>query len=138
MVNASEDEQEEDVKAILKDTYKDDQSQRKSRSDRAVALRKMMDDEGTWGSIILLWLHLLTYGDEPGENASEPSAPAADHSQPSDALRRQNAVPEPLAVVSCGRRRGRRTVMKKKTIKDDEGYLGKPIIHPLHAIFTSS
>jgi len=36
----------------------------------------------------------------------------------------KDASPEPTAVVSGGRRRGRRKVMKKKTIKDDEGYLG--------------
>ena len=32
--------------------------------------------------------------------------------------------PEPSVVVSGGRRRGRRKVMKKKTIRDEEGYLG--------------
>lgn len=32
--------------------------------------------------------------------------------------------PEPSVVVSAGRRRGRRKVTKKKTIKDEEGYLG--------------
>lgn len=29
------------------------------------------------------------------------------------------------ATVQAGRRRGRRQVLRKKTIKDDEGYLGK-------------
>lgn len=33
--------------------------------------------------------------------------------------------PEAPVVVSDGRRRGRRKVMKKKTIKDEEGYLGE-------------
>ena len=33
--------------------------------------------------------------------------------------------PEPQAIVTGGRRRGRRKVMKKKTIRDDEGYLGQ-------------
>ncbi|MCJ1437151.1 hypothetical protein MMC27_006536 [Xylographa pallens] len=106
MVDASEDEQEEDIKALSKDTPKDDQPQRKSRSDRAEALRKMMDDE-----------------DELMENASEPSAPAANHSQPNDAPEQPEAVTESLVVVSGSRRRGRRKVMQKKTIKDDEGYL---------------
>jgi DNA polymerase delta subunit 3 len=32
----------------------------------------------------------------------------------------------PLVSSSGGRRRGRRKVMKKKTIKDEEGYLGEP------------
>lgn len=29
------------------------------------------------------------------------------------------------ATVQGGRRRGKRQVMKKRTVKDDEGYLGK-------------
>jgi len=33
--------------------------------------------------------------------------------------------PEPTVTVSGGRRRGKRRVMRKKTIKDEEGYLGK-------------
>ncbi|MCJ1378473.1 hypothetical protein MMC17_001572 [Xylographa soralifera] len=123
MVDASEDEQEEDIKALSKDTPKDDQPQRKSRSDRAEVLRKMMDDEGAQWSIVHLWLHLLTSEDEPMENVPEPSAPAADHSQPIDAPQQIEAVTEPQVVVSGGRRRGRRKVLKKKTIKDEEGYL---------------
>ncbi len=35
------------------------------------------------------------------------------------------ASPEPAAVTVGGRRRGRRKIMKKKTSKDEEGYLGK-------------
>lgn len=31
----------------------------------------------------------------------------------------------PSIVVSGGRRRGKRRVMKKNTIRDEEGYLGK-------------
>ena len=34
------------------------------------------------------------------------------------------ASPEPPLTVTGGRRRGRRKIMKKKTIKDEEGYLG--------------
>ena len=40
----------------------------------------------------------------------------------------KEASPEPAVTVSGGRRRGRRKVMKKKTIKDEEGYLG---LYPL-------
>jgi len=32
--------------------------------------------------------------------------------------------PEETVTVSDGRRRGRRRVMKKKTVQDEEGYLG--------------
>lgn len=37
-----------------------------------------------------------------------------------------DAEPEPAetVTVSNGRRRGRRRVMKKRTVKDEEGYLG--------------
>lgn len=31
---------------------------------------------------------------------------------------------QPSLTISEGRRRGRRKVMKKKTLKDEEGYLG--------------
>ena len=40
----------------------------------------------------------------------------------------KEASPQPAVTVSGGRRRGRRKVMKKKTIKDEEGYLG---LYPL-------
>ena len=39
-------------------------------------------------------------------------------------ISQKQTSPEPSVVVSAGRRRGRRKVMKKKTIKDEEGYLG--------------
>lgn len=32
---------------------------------------------------------------------------------------------EPTVTVENGRRRGRRRVIKKKTVKDEEGYLGE-------------
>lgn len=35
--------------------------------------------------------------------------------------------PEPTVTVENGRRRGKRRVMKKKTVKDEEGYLGKSV-----------
>ncbi|PMD16136.1 hypothetical protein NA56DRAFT_322250 [Hyaloscypha hepaticicola] len=44
----------------------------------------------------------------------------------------QSVEPEKeTAVVSGGRRRGRRRVMKKKTVKDAEGYLGMSLLVPL-------
>ena len=35
--------------------------------------------------------------------------------------------PKETMTVENGRRRGRRRVMKKKTVKDDEGYLGESL-----------
>ena len=52
---------------------------------------------------------------------------AEDHSMPIDAPERSTAPApeEPTVTVSNGRRRGKRKVMKKKTMKDSEGYLGE-------------
>lgn len=56
--------------------------------------------------------------DAPGP-ASEPAEEEAQPAEPEKA-------PDPKEQVSVqgGRRRGKRKVMKKKTIKDEEGYLG--------------
>lgn len=53
-------------------------------------------------------------GDNPLESA-----------QPEKAATPKEDEPEPTVTVQNGRRRGRRRVMKKKTVKDEEGYLGK-------------
>ncbi len=57
--------------------------------------------------------------------ASAQTADASQESEPVDAPSLQKAAsPDPPVDVIGGRRRGRRKVMKKKTIKDEEGYLG--------------
>ena len=45
-------------------------------------------------------------------------------SEPVDASLSQKESSTEPPIVNGGRRRGRRKVMKKKTIKDEEGYLG--------------
>lgn len=58
-----------------------------------------------------------------GESDHPPAG--SPESAPIDNIKsRQEPLPEPQVVVSGGRRRGRRKIMKKKTLKDDEGYLG--------------
>lgn len=59
-----------------------------------------------------------------------PDAPAtketpAEASQPEKAETPKEEEPEPTVTVQNGRKRGKRRVMKKKTVKDEEGYLGK-------------
>ena len=59
-----------------------------------------------------------------------PDAPVAIDSQPEATPTAtqdttEEAEPEPTVVVQNGRRRGRRRVMKKKKVKDEDGYLGK-------------
>ena len=74
------------------------------------------------------------FPDEPMGNAStQPEATPekmeeeqgeVDASTPIDAPKNESEEEMPSMTVSGGRRRGRRKVMKKKTMKDAEGYLG--------------
>jgi DNA polymerase delta subunit 3 len=61
-------------------------------------------------------------------DASEtPIESAAEESQQPEPQKEPEPEPEPKETVTVqgGRRRGKRKIMKKKTVKDDEGYLGK-------------
>lgn len=59
------------------------------------------------------------------EDKSEDTISTPQELEPIDTPTSQTEVsPELPVVVTGGRRRGRRKVMKKKTVKDDEGYLG--------------
>ncbi|KAL2070398.1 hypothetical protein VTL71DRAFT_13424 [Oculimacula yallundae] len=89
-------------------------SDRKSRKEREAALKKMMDD------------------DEDEEEAVKPKAKpkrkekeVVDVDEDEEENEKEKSVEkeEIPTVVSDGRRRGRRRVMKKKTVKDEEGYL---------------
>ncbi|KAL2039809.1 hypothetical protein N7G274_007209 [Stereocaulon virgatum] len=100
MKDASEDEQEEDFIAANNDSSK----QGKSHSEREADLRKMMDeeDEGMEDTVI-----------DPSQESAPVDPPVS----------QTGTSPEPPVVVTEGRRRGRRKVMKKRMIKDEEGYL---------------
>jgi DNA polymerase delta subunit 3 len=58
-----------------------------------------------------------------------PDAPLEAESQPEATPNDDPETPEPegeaTVTVQDGRRRGRRRVMKKKKVKDEDGYLGK-------------
>lgn len=56
--------------------------------------------------------------------ARDPKPDSESESEFIDKAPPQSESPEPQLKTSSGRRRGRRKIMKKKTIKDDEGYLG--------------
>lgn len=87
----------------------------KSKKDREADLKAMMDVD-----------------DEPMEDAEvgadEGAIDAVDtpkESEAEDSQGTKQEEPQETLTVENGRRRGRRRVMKKKTVKDDEGYLGK-------------
>lgn len=65
------------------------------------------------------------------------AAPSPEESKPIDEPPPKQAELKEEVTVKGGRRRGRRQVMKKKTVKDDEGYLGK-IVHCLRIVTTAN
>jgi DNA polymerase delta subunit 3 len=86
----------------------------KSKKEREADLKAMMDMD-----------------DDPMEDVEEDTDQGAiDTPKESEAEESQGAKqeePKETLTVENGRRRGRRRVMKKKTVKDDEGYLGKSL-----------
>lgn len=58
-----------------------------------------------------------------GESGS-PSAGSSESAPINKIESPQELSTDPQAVVSGSRRRGKRKIMKKKTLRDDEGYLG--------------
>ena len=73
----------------------------------------------------MVWTLCLTpYIDEGMEDTGDNVAGRSQESEPVDSSMSQKETSEVPAAVPGGRRRGRRKVMKKKTMKDEEGYLG--------------
>jgi DNA polymerase delta subunit 3 len=84
----------------------------KSKKDREADLKAMMDCD-----------------DDPMEDIEEEATQGAidtpKESEAEDSQATKQEEPQETMTVENGRRRGRRRVMKKKTVKDDEGYLGE-------------
>ena len=118
MKDASEGEQE----AEFPETDNQNTIKGKTQSERKEQLRKMMDESG----IAILAMHYIyryvlrmsTDEEMEGTGEAEPSQTSEPIPTPKE------PSPEPSVTVTGGRRRGRRKIMKKKTIKDEEGYLG--------------
>ncbi|PGH02456.1 DNA polymerase delta subunit 3 [Blastomyces parvus] len=102
-LDVSSEEEREDL--FLDTGTKSSDSKREAKKEREEKLRKMMEDE--------------EMTDAPEPLTTEEPEPA-ETSQPEEVPK-----PEPEEEMSApkGRRRGRRQVMKKKTMKDAEGYL---------------
>jgi DNA polymerase delta subunit 3 len=83
----------------------------KSKNERTAELKAMMDAE-----------------DEEMDDVPTPAA-EVESQEPENAIDKADSPkeeePKETVTVEDGRRRGRRRVMKKKTVKDEEGYLGK-------------
>ncbi|KAL5113974.1 hypothetical protein ACEQ8H_008156 [Pleosporales sp. CAS-2024a] len=106
MQGMSEDEGDiDDASEVAIDDIKSEAA-RKAREERQEKLRKMMEDD----------------------DEDMPDAPVEANSQCTEepignAQTRQSTLGEGTVTIENGRRRGRRRVMKKKKVKDEDGYL---------------
>jgi DNA polymerase delta subunit 3 len=99
----------------------------RSKKDREADLKAMMDADDE---------EMEDVADGVSDNALD--APKDDENEASQESTKEE--PKETMTVENGRRRGRRRVMKKKTVKDDEGYLGESVeflIHMYDMILTS-
>jgi DNA polymerase delta subunit 3 len=95
---------------------------RKARKDRETRLRQMMDDDDE---------PMADAPDAPPEGTESEADVVVEAAEEVDDTAALDAKPKPeslepdkeTVVVSDGRRRGRRRVTKKVTVKDEEGYL---------------
>lgn len=132
-MNGLSDEEADDEDTAMLDHGALTDTVAKSKKEREDELRRMMDMEGEKHSPHLnpLYAQKLTRypPDEPMTDAPTKTGAAEapeDAEDEPDSKTEAQAKPEPeeTVTVSDGRRRGRRRVMKKKTVQDEEGYLG--------------
>lgn len=135
MKDVSEDEEDDYIPPVQQSSKMSTGAHKPSRRDRDEALRKMMEEEeqgeeerakGTGKGEGSGEANADQDKDDGGsgsgisENAVAPSKRArdADSTGPSQST-------DAASQSASGRRQGRRQVIKKKTIRDEEGYLGK-------------
>ena len=120
----SEDEQIED----FAEKPKSDAKVSTTKLEREKQLRQMMEEDGETDSLVSR-PRADFRGPDIMENTLEASAPTMSISQELALIDETKNLSKDL-VTECSvetakaRRRGRRKIMKKKTLKDDEGYLG--------------
>lgn len=103
---------------------------RESKKQREERLKQMMEDDDADGTLDRGMIVIQFAND-----CLDEEMPDADDEEPEEPEREPTPVEQPPApkhtelkeevTVQGGRRRGKRQVMKKRTIKDDEGYLRK-------------
>ncbi|PVH80338.1 hypothetical protein DL98DRAFT_203035 [Cadophora sp. DSE1049] len=110
MKDVVSDDEEEDTFVAPPPSKEIVDSDRRSRKEREAALKKMMEDDDEDEVV------------KPKPKRKENEDVEVDDEEEEE---REKSVEkgEVPTVVSGGRRRGRRRVMKKRTVKDDEGYL---------------
>jgi DNA polymerase delta subunit 3 len=92
---------------------------KRKRQEREDALRKMMEDDGEEEE------EEKEDSEKESEQADEEMEEAPEPEPEPEAKKEDNGPTEVISSTGDGRRRGRRRVMKKKRILDDQGYMGK-------------
>ncbi|CAL3962730.1 unnamed protein product [Diplocarpon coronariae] len=112
MRDTEDDDDEEDTYvAAPAPSKKTVESDRKSRKEREAALKKMMEDDS----------EEIVEPKAKRQKSEEVVEKEKKREEESESVESKEEMPS--VTVSDARRRGRRRVMKKKTVKDDEGYL---------------
>lgn len=132
-MTALSDDGEDDADVVPEPKPAADDTGRKSRKEREAELRRMMEEDDE---------------DEPEQPEEKEDTPMEEpEEEPEEELPApEPEKEEPAEVVSSkpgdGRRRGKRRVMRKKQIMDDQGYLGKGAtpwkIHCCHVLTFSA
>lgn len=115
---------DEDMPAPKRKEKDEDEDLRKSKKEREEELRQMMEEDEDDDD------------DEP-EEKDDPADQEMEEAPEPEPEPKEEVKDEPSEVVSStegGRKRGRRKVMQKKRILDDQGYMGKGLaFSQLHA-----
>lgn len=104
----------EDDSAPMPKAKGESDSVRKTRAERSEALRRMMDESSE---------------DEEPETEDTPMEEPEDEPSLPEAEKQEAEPAEIMSNTADGRRRGKRRVMKKKTVMDEQGYLGEFFLH---------
>lgn len=102
----------EDDSTALPEPLEESATARKTRKNRQEELKRMMEESSE------------------DEEPEKEDTPMEEPDEEPPAPEPEEKEPEPAEVISStgdGRRRGKRRVMKKKTVMDDQGYLGEYI-----------
>jgi DNA polymerase delta subunit 3 len=123
MIGFSDDDDDADNASLPEELFatKDSQgeSSGKSKKDREAELQAMMDQDDEEDAEDVAKKSDEDADAQMDDVESPPAAKTADEPVP------EADEEEPKVVVSNGRRRGKRRVPKKRTVRDEEGYLGK-------------
>jgi hypothetical protein len=125
-----DDASEEEAEDLFPDsTDKAAAATRENRKEREEKLKKMMDDDDDEEADGMPGFPTCILKDDLTDMDADEEMPDADEEprEPTPVEQLPPSKPAELkeeVTVQGGRRRGKRQVMKKKTVKDEEGYLG--------------